>query len=35
MFNRINKIMEENGKLLHERTVLDASIIEATTSTKK
>ncbi len=34
MFNRINKIMEENGKLLHERTVLDASIIEAPTSTK-
>ena len=34
MFNRINKIMEENGKLLHEGTDLDASIIEAPTSTK-
>ena len=34
MFNRINKIMEENGKLLHEGTVVDASIIEAPTSTK-
>ena len=34
MFNRINKIMEEKGKLLRGGTVVDATIIEAPTSTK-
>ena len=34
MFNRINKIMEEKGKLLRGGTVVDATIIEAPISTK-
>ena len=34
IFNRINKIMEEKGKLLSGGTVVDASIIEAPCSTK-
>lgn len=34
IFNRVNKNMEEEGKILRGGTVVDATIIEAPTSTK-